>query len=96
MKKNHLFSLFEEIVSVAGANCISLPGDIVQKAFYKLSLLPYESTSSMHLDFKKNKTTELDSLTGYIVNLGNDLGIRTPVYEKMYSELRVKSTGPAI
>ena len=96
LKRNQLFGLFEEIIAVANANGISLPHDIIQKAFEKISLLPYESTSSMHLDFKKNKTTELDSLTGYIINLGNNLGIRTPLYEKMYRALKIKSAGRSI
>ena len=89
-KKASLMKLFEEIVRLAEASHISLPKEIVLKAFDKLSLLPPSSTSSMHLDFTKARSTELESLTGYVVELAKQIGIKTPVYNEMYAALKLR------
>jgi 2-dehydropantoate 2-reductase len=92
LKKDRLLKLFDEIVGVAKASHISLPNDIIQKAVGKLSVLPPESTSSMHLDFTKGKSTELESLTGYVVALADKSGVGTPVYDQMYTSLLSRSS----
>ena len=89
-KKDRLLKLFGEIVSVAAASHISLTKDIVTKAMNKLTLLPPESTSSMHLDFTNGKWTELESITGYVVDLAKKNGVKTPVYSEMYAALKLR------
>lgn len=81
--RQQLLLLMKEFLAVAVKKSISLPIDIVDTSFNTLSSLPYDSTSSMHSDFKKGKQTEVSALTEYVVLLGKELGIATPVYEKM-------------
>ena len=55
----------------------------------KFSLLPAEITSSLHRDFQNKKPkTELESLTGFLVNEANLLCIKVPVFSKMYQNLK--------
>lgn len=53
--------------------------DEVQKSLNIASKLPFDSSTSMHLDFKNKKQTELETLTKYI---------NTPLMQKMYNELQ--------
>lgn len=83
-----LLSLLEEITSVAHAERISLPADIIPLTLMKMEKLPYETTSSMHSDFRSGNKTEIQSLTGHVVELASHNGIKVPVYEKILQELK--------
>ena len=72
-----------ELKTVAQAKGIVFPRNIIQKYLDRMASLPYESTTSMHTDFKNGKKTELSSLTVYVINLGKELNIPTPAFEKM-------------
>ena len=48
--------------------------------------MPYEMTSSMHEDHKKNKKLELEWLSGSVVDKSKDAGINCKVH-KMISEM---------
>jgi len=81
--KETLIALMTELKTIAEAKGIILPGNIIQKFLDRMAALPYESTTSMHSDFKNGKKTELNSLTIYVIALGKELNIPTPNYEKM-------------
>ena len=81
--KETLIALMTELKTIAEANGIILPENIIQKFLDRMAALPYESTTSMHTDFKNEKKTELNSLTVYVINLGKQLNIPTHNYEKM-------------
>ncbi len=51
-------------------------------------IMPPETTSSMHVDFLNNTTTELENLTGYVVREAQALGLSLPLYERTYKALR--------
>jgi len=87
-----LNQLVAEIKSVAGANGISLPGNVTTSNIEKLKSLPPEATTSMHSDFRRGGRTELESLTGYVIRLAASKGIPVPTYEIMYEMLRQKSS----
>lgn len=73
----------EELKTIGEAKGIVFPEGIIQKFLDRMAGLPYESTTSMHTDFKNGKKTELSSLTVYVIRLGKELDIPTPYYEKM-------------
>ena len=54
--------------------------------------MPYNSTTSMHSDFLKGTQTELESITGYIVQCAKDFNIEVPCYLRMYNELKTNYT----
>lgn len=81
--------LLQEIASVAKAKGILLDSE-VSKALLTASKVPLDASTSMHLDFQTNHKNELEVLTHYIVEEGLELGVKTPLYKKMY--LALKST----
>lgn len=85
-------ALIEEVKQIATANTIKVSENITEKTLNKLKALPFETTSSMHTDFKNKKSNnELQSLTGYVVSEGQKNNIATPTYSKLYEELKKKS-----
>lgn len=81
--------LIEEVKQVAKAKQILLAEDVTEKTLNKLKSLPYETTSSMHSDFKSKKPgTELESLTGFVIAEGRKHLIDTPTYLKAYEALK--------
>ena len=53
--------------------------DEVQKSLDTASKVPYDSSTSMWLDFKNGKKTELENLSGYV---------QKPFMQKLYNELK--------
>jgi 2-dehydropantoate 2-reductase len=67
----------EEVVRIAQAKGIRLPGDMVEAAFRLADTMP-RTISSTAQDVRKGKRTEIDHLNGYVVREGEALGIPTP------------------
>ena len=84
--KDEVKELLEEIGNVAKAKNIEIL-DEVEKALQTASKLPYDSATSMYLDFKNRKKVELESLSGFVVIEGKKYGVKTPVMEMMYDSL---------
>lgn len=82
------FRLGKELAAIATARGIDLPKDMTDRVIADQSKLPPEATTSMHTDYKNDKPTELESLTGYVVHSGKELHLATPLYEKMYNKLK--------
>ncbi len=82
-------ALLSEIAELAHAKNIEIQEE-VQKALDIAKSLPYESSTSMHLDFKNKKRDELETLTGYVVREGKKSGVATPLMQKMYEALLLK------
>jgi 2-dehydropantoate 2-reductase len=90
-KLNLLKALIEEVKLLAHAKRIPFATDITEKTLNRLKSLPFETTSSMHTDYLNHKSiTELQSLTGYVVEEGKKNKLATPMYDQMYSSLKSK------
>lgn len=89
--KKMLVQLLNEALSVANAKGIHFSDNIIETIIHKMGKLPYETMSSMHSDFQKGGKTEYRSLTEYIVKLGKELSVETPVYKKISENLKQKS-----
>lgn len=86
-----LCRLISEVTSIARAKKIAVDPEIETKTLNKLKVLPYETSSSMHRDFKNGKQlTELESLTGYVVRAGQEFNIKTPAFNEAYKLLLTK------
>ncbi len=90
--KRLLGLLLNEIKAVADAKGINFPDDILEKTFATILALPKDITTSMHRDFQKGKTTEIESLTGYVVKQGKLFNVPTPTYEMMYEDLKTRNS----
>ena len=90
--QNTLVQLIEEVTNVALASNISLDEDIKSKTLSRLQMVPYKNTTSMQRDFHSKKAnSELESLTNYVIKSGSKLNIDTPVYRRLYAELKKKN-----
>jgi len=87
--KDEVTTLLEEIADVAKAKGLDIESEI-EKSLDTASKVPYDSSTSMYLDFKNHKRVELDSLTKYVVDEGKKLGVDTPLMKKMYESLDSK------
>jgi 2-dehydropantoate 2-reductase len=68
-----------ETMAVARASGISLPPVDLANASVKLARDLGNATSSTAQDIQRGKRTEIDSLNGYVVRRGAELGVPTPV-----------------
>ena len=86
-----ILQLIEEVKQIATAKNISISDEITNLTMKKLKNLPFDTTSSMHSDFKSKKlNTELKSLTEYIVTEGKKHEILTLTFERLLTELKKK------
>jgi 2-dehydropantoate 2-reductase len=83
-----LLLLMYELKDVAEANGILLSSDIIHRTLNIMRAMPFETTSSLQRDFQSGKKTEVDALVGYVVRVGKQLKMPTPVYEMMYEKLK--------
>jgi 2-dehydropantoate 2-reductase len=83
--------LLHELYRVTKTKGIALPENSIRQTLDKMASFPYEATSSMHSDYQKSAKTEVDALTGYVVQLGKELNVPTPTYELMYERLKALS-----
>lgn len=86
-----LGQLIHEVCNLAKARNIKLTADIELVTYQNISKLPYATTSSMQVDMVKHSgKTELESLTGYVVQQMEQLNLPSPVFKQMYAGLRIR------
>jgi len=76
----------EEAMAVGLAKGIELPADLVQDSLKYIDGLP-DFQNSMHGDYEAGRPTELDALSGAVIRLGKQIGVKTPVHSFLYSVL---------
>ncbi|MFA5047317.1 MAG: 2-dehydropantoate 2-reductase [Paludibacter sp.] len=89
-RKTTLTGLLQELLQVANAEGAKIDRSVIDNIIHQLEKLPFDTTASMHSDFKAGKNTELPTLTGIVIELGKKHGIATPIYEKVYNELNAR------
>jgi 2-dehydropantoate 2-reductase len=89
--------LVSEVLAVARAKGIHLPGVEDSKAALAGALKIAEqmsaTRSSTAQDMARGKRTEIDSLNGYVVRLGEQLGVATPVNHALYTLVKLQEPG---
>lgn len=91
LRKKTLIELSNELLLVARAEGVELSGDLIDKAIFRLEKMPVHATTSMHSDFLAGRNTELETLTGIVVQMAHRHGIAVPLYEKVFAELSKRS-----
>ena len=79
----------KEVAMLAYAKGIDI-FDEVEKSLDIAKGLPYDASTSMHLDFTNKKRDELETLTGFIVKEAKKLHVEVPRMAQMYEELLTK------
>ena len=76
----------EESLAVGLAKGINLPDNLVQDSLKYIESLP-DFQNAMHGDYEAGRATELEALSGAVIRLGKQIGVKTPVHEFLYSVL---------
>lgn len=88
-----LYDVMDEVVQVALAEGIALPGDYAKNRLAFCDQLPATMTSSMHGDLERGSRLEVLWLSGDVVRRGARLGIATPCNRAIFDVLSVHSEG---
>lgn len=80
--------LLLEIKKVADKKGIAIENKDIEKCVKQAGHAPYESKTSMQLDFERKRETELESLCGYIVKEAQKYDIEVPNMLKIYEDLK--------
>jgi 2-dehydropantoate 2-reductase len=89
MTRDLIKLVIEEAAAVAHAAGVRLPDEDLFAAGIKLGETISEAISSTAQDIARGKRTEIDSLNGYIVRRGSDLGIATPVNQALFALVKL-------
>ena len=89
MTRDLIKLVIKEAVAVAHAAGVRLPDEDLFAAGIKLGETISEATSSTAQDIARGKRTEIDSLNGYVVRRGSDLGIATPVNQTLFALVKL-------
>jgi 2-dehydropantoate 2-reductase len=81
--------IVEETVAVASASGVRFPEKDLVGSVFKLGAAMSEATSSTAQDIARGKSTEIDSLNGYVVRRGAELGVPTPVNQSLHALVKL-------
>jgi 2-dehydropantoate 2-reductase len=79
----------EEVTAVARAAGVRLPEIDLVEAVWQLGEAMANALSSTAQDLARGKSTEIDSLNGYVARRGAELGIATPVNQTLYALVKL-------
>ncbi len=79
----------EEVADVARASGVNMGNLDVLEVTWKLAKTMPQATSSTAQDIARGRRTEIDSLNGYIVRRGEELGVATPVNQSLYALVKL-------
>ena len=82
-----LRGVMQEIFSVAHARGIALPEEVIGNTLDFMDSLPPTGTASMQRDIMEGRHSELESQTGAVVRMGQEVGIETPINTFIYHSL---------
>ena len=89
-KEHHdeLVKLFNEVLSVAKAEGISLDSAEADKALSIASKLPLDAPTSLWLDMQGKGKNELESLCHYLILTAQKHELPMPIMQKIYTKLK--------
>ncbi len=85
--KETLVALMREVEALGAKLDVGLPPDIIQLAIRQAEAFPADTRTSMQLDVEKRRDSELDTMLGFVVRKGKELGIPTPRHAEVYDAL---------
>ena len=90
--KNEAREIFSEIYPVLKTLGLTVSADIAFDLIITVAEKTGENYSSMAVDFKKKRPSELEYILGYILKTGNRLHKSLPVTENLYALLKNQET----
>jgi 2-dehydropantoate 2-reductase len=76
-----------EVCTVAVAQGIALPVDVVQQTLSYIDSMPPDLTASMQRDIIEGRPSELDTQNGAVVRLAEQAGVPVPIHRLIYHTL---------
>jgi 2-dehydropantoate 2-reductase len=95
LTRNLIASIVGEAVAVARAEGIVLPEAAIVEDARQLGRDMAGATSSTAQDIARGRPTEIDSLNGYLVRRGAELGVPVPVNRTLHTLVKLLETAPA-
>ncbi len=83
--------MMKEVLALAMKVGVELPTDIVEQSMAKADGFPYETKTSMQLDFEHGRPTEVETMIGYAVRKAAELGVSMPLHADVYARLKKKA-----
>jgi len=83
--------MMNELLALAKRVGVALSDDIVAQSMAKADSFPYETKTSMQLDFEQGKPTEVETMIGYAVRKGRELRVSMPQHDEVYAALSRKA-----
>ena len=84
-----MVKVIEEAEGVARASGVRLPEVDMVNTVLEISESMANATSSTAQDLARGKRTEIDSLNGYLVRRGAELGVATPVNQTLHALVKL-------
>ena len=79
----------EEAIAIARGAGVRLPDVDMVETVWKLADTMSQATSSTAQDIARGRRTEIDSLNGYLVRRGAELGVATPVNQTLHGLVKL-------
>lgn len=80
--------LLEEVVAVAAAEGVHLPGDLLSRHVAFAESLEPNSYSSLHFDMTHGRPMEVEALHGTVARLGREHGVPVPMSAAVHAVLK--------
>jgi 2-dehydropantoate 2-reductase len=84
-----LRQIVQETVAVGVASGVRFPDTDLLESVFQLGMAMSEATSSTAQDLARGKATEIDSLNGYVVRRGAEIGVATPVNQTLHALVKL-------
>lgn len=89
--ESELREVLSEIIALANKKGINLTSKNLEDSISQAkSKIPYNATTSMLLDFRNKRKSEIDALTGYVCMEGDRLGVEVKTMKSLYKWLLLK------
>ncbi len=88
--KSLVTKVMDEIVRVGISQGATLGPTDIDAALQTAEQFEYQSRTSMQRDVESDRPSEIDSLTGKVVELGRQYNVPTPLHDIIYTCLRIQ------
>jgi 2-dehydropantoate 2-reductase len=93
LTRQFLLDLMKEVVAVGRARGVALPADFAERRLEFADGLPPDMIASMYHDLQAGKPLELRWLSGGVVDLGEEMGVATPMNRAVRDILLLHEAG---
>jgi 2-dehydropantoate 2-reductase len=93
VSRNMLIAAFREVETLARAEGVMLPADVVDRIVKYVDSIQPTTRSSLLIDLQQNKPIEIEALAGAVVRRGAKRQVPTPILAALYAVLKPHAAG---